>query len=77
MLENRPFALKGSLKLIDIKNQINELSFKKDLIQVQFENLNVRIVSNRELQGFEKDQLSSVLYEYGIIYSLEAVDHGI
>jgi hypothetical protein len=71
MLENRPFALKGSTKLTSIKEQISQLSFKTDLVQVQFENLNVIIFSNRILEDIEKDQLRSVLKEYDIIYDNE------
>jgi hypothetical protein len=68
MLENRPFALKGSTKLTSIKQQISQLSFKKDLIQVQFENLNVRIASSRKLNINEKGQLQNILKEYRIFW---------
>jgi phenylacetate-coenzyme A ligase PaaK-like adenylate-forming protein len=68
MLENRPFALKGSSKLTSIKQQISQLSFKRDLIQVQFENLSVRISCSRELETNEKDQLQNILIEYQIIF---------
>lgn len=69
MLQNRPFALKGSIKLTSIKQQISQLSFKSDLIQIQFENLSVRISSYRELEIFEKEELQSVLNEYNILYT--------
>ena len=67
MIENRPFALKGPGKLIEIKQQISELSFKADLIQVQFDGLNVKILSNRILDQSEKEKLKSVLSGYEII----------
>jgi phenylacetate-coenzyme A ligase PaaK-like adenylate-forming protein len=68
MLQNRPFALKGTSKLIDIKQQISQLSFKKYLIQVQFENLSVRISSSRELSSVEKEILQDILKEYEIFW---------
>jgi phenylacetate-coenzyme A ligase PaaK-like adenylate-forming protein len=68
MLENRPFALKGSAKLTSIKQQISQLSFKGDLIQVQFENLSVMISSSRPLETSEKDQLQDILREYQIFW---------
>jgi hypothetical protein len=68
MLQNRPFALKGTSKLIDIKQKISQLSFKSDLIQVQFENLSVRIVCSRELKIDEKNQLQDILKEYEIFW---------
>ena len=68
MLENRPFALKGSVKLTSIKQQISQLSFKNDLIQVQFENLSVMISSSRSLETSEKDQLQDILREYQIFW---------
>jgi hypothetical protein len=67
-MENRPFALKGSTKLTSIKQQISQLSFKGDLIQVQFENLSVMISSSRELETSEKDQLQNILNEYKIFW---------
>lgn len=68
MLENRPFALKGSTKLTSIKQQISQLSFKGDLVQVQFENLSVMISSSRPLETSEKDQLQDILREYQIFW---------
>lgn len=68
MLENRPFALKGSTKLTSIKQQISQLSFKGDLVQVQFENLSVMISSSRSLETSEKDQLQDILREYQIFW---------
>ena len=68
MLQNRPFALKGSTKLTSIKQQISQMSFKADLVQIQFENLSVRISSSRELEIFEKEELQGVLNEYTILY---------
>ena len=68
MMENRPFALKGSTKLTSIKEQISQLSFKKDLIQVQFENLSAMISSSRSLETSEKDQLQDILREYQIFW---------
>ena len=68
MLQNRPFALKGSTKLTSIKQQISQLSFKKDLIQVQFQNLDVTIVCSRQLDIDEKDQLQDILKEYEIFW---------
>lgn len=68
MLENRPFALKGPTKLTDIKQQISQLSFKGDLIQVQFENLRVKISSSRELENNEKEILQDILKEYQIFW---------
>jgi phenylacetate-coenzyme A ligase PaaK-like adenylate-forming protein len=68
MLQNRPFALKGTSKLIDIKQQISQLSFKKYLIQIQFENLSVRISSSRELSYIEKEILQNILKEYEIFW---------
>jgi hypothetical protein len=68
MLQNRPFALKGTTKLTAIKEQISQLSFKRDLIQVQFENLRVSIVSSRKLENNEKDQLQNILKEYEIFW---------
>lgn len=68
MLQNRPFALKGTSKLIDIKQQVSQLSFKKYLIQVQFENLSVIISSSRELETDEKGQLQEILNEYNILW---------
>ena len=69
MLENRPFALKGSSKLTSIKQQISQLSFKKDLIQVQFQNLDATIVCSRELKTDEKGQLQEILNEYNILWT--------
>jgi len=66
MLENRPFALKGSTKLTNIKQQISQLSFKNDLIQVQFENLSAMISCSRELETSEKEILQDILKEYQI-----------
>jgi phenylacetate-coenzyme A ligase PaaK-like adenylate-forming protein len=68
MLENRPFALKGTTKLTQIKEEINKLDFKNNLVQVQFENLNVRISSDRELEKNEKTQLKKILKEYQITF---------
>jgi hypothetical protein len=68
MIENRPFALKGPGRLTDIKQQISQLSFRNDLNQIQFENLSVRVVSNRILDQSEKEKLKSVLTGYEIIY---------
>jgi hypothetical protein len=68
MLQNRPFALKGTAKLTDIKQQISQLSFKNDLIQVQFENLSVKISSSRKLETVEKEILQSILKEYEIFW---------
>jgi hypothetical protein len=68
MLQNRPFALKGIAKLTDIKQQISQLSFKKYLIQVQFENLSVRVSSSRELSSVEKEILQDILREYEIFW---------
>lgn len=68
MLQNRPFALKGTTKLTAIKEQISQLSFKRDLIQVQFENLRVSIVSSRKLEDNEKDKLQNILKEYEIFW---------
>ena len=68
MLENRPFALKGTTKLTQIKEEINQLDFKNNLVQVQFENLNVRISSDRELEKNEKTQLKKILKEYQITF---------
>lgn len=68
MLKNRPFALKGPTKLTDIKQQISQLSFKGDLIQVQFENLTVMITSARNLESNEKEVLQGILKEYQIFW---------
>jgi hypothetical protein len=68
MMENRPFALKGSSKLTSIKQQISQLSFKKDLIQVQFQNLDATIVCSRQLDIDEKSQLQEILNEYNILW---------
>jgi len=68
MLQNRPFALKGTTKLTTIKEEISKLSFKGDLIQVQFENLSVSVVSSRKLEDYEKDQLQNILKEYRIFW---------
>jgi hypothetical protein len=68
MLENRPFALKGSSKLTNIKEQISQLSFKTDLVQVQFENLTVMISSARNLETNEKEILQDILKEYQIFW---------
>jgi len=73
MLENRPFALKGSIKLTSIKQQISQLSFKSDLVQIQFENLSVRIFSSRELEIFEKEELQGVLNEYTVLYMKKGI----
>ena len=69
MLENRPFALKGTTKLTSIKEQISKLDFKKDLTQVQFELSNVRISTSRILETFEKDILQNILKEYKIFWT--------
>ena len=68
MLQNRPFALKGTSKLTDIKQQISQLSFKNDLIQIQFENLSVIISSSRNLETVEKEILQNILKEYEIFW---------
>jgi phenylacetate-coenzyme A ligase PaaK-like adenylate-forming protein len=68
MLQNRPFALKGSVKLTSIKQQISQLSFKGDLIQVQFQNLDATIVCSRQLDINEKSQLQEILNEYNILW---------
>jgi hypothetical protein len=68
MLQNRPFALKGTTRLKDIKEQIGSLCFKGDITQVKFDNLNVDIISKRTLIEEEKEKLSSILHEYKINY---------
>jgi hypothetical protein len=69
MLENRPFAIKGTKKLTEIKEEIKKLDFRKDLIQFQFENSNIRISTRRDLNEEEKNKLKNLLYEYDIIYN--------
>lgn len=69
MLQNRPFTLKGTSKLIDIKQQISQLSFKGDLIQIQFENLSVMISSSRNLETVEKEILQNILKEYKVFWT--------
>lgn len=68
MLENRPFSLKGPTKLTHIKEQISQLSFKADLIQIQFDNLSVRISCSRELSSVEKEILQNILKGYQIFW---------
>lgn len=54
MLENRPFSLKGTKKLTEIKKELKKLYFKNDLVQFQFENSSVRISTKRVLNEEEK-----------------------
>ena len=49
------------------------MSFKADLVQIQFENLSVRIFSSRELEIFEKEELQGVLNEYTILYMKKGI----
>jgi hypothetical protein len=69
MLENRPFGLKGTTKLTSIKQQVSNLCFKQDIVQVKFDNLKVDIVAKRELLDIEKEQLNNIFNEYKINYS--------
>jgi hypothetical protein len=66
MLQNRPFDIKGPIKLTAIKEKINKLNFKKDLVQVQFEGLNVSISTKRHLNREEKIKLKNILNDYEI-----------
>lgn len=66
MLENRPFALKGPTKLINIKKQISILAFKNKINQVQFDNLNVNLYVNKKLEDDEINILQDILKDYKI-----------
>jgi hypothetical protein len=66
MLENRPFALKGPTMLTDIKKQINSLSYKNKLNQIQFDNLVVNLHVNQKLQTDELNTLQQILKDYTV-----------
>lgn len=68
MLQNRPFALKGPTKLVEIKKQISNLLFKNKINQVQFENLSVNIYSDEKLDDDEKAILDEILKDYKTSY---------
>lgn len=73
MLQNRPFALKGPVKLTEIKKNISELSFKEKINQVQFENLSVNIYSYSELKQNEKNTLDVLFKDYKTNYFFETL----
>jgi hypothetical protein len=68
MLDSRPFALKGSQKLTEIKRQIHSLDFHESINHIQFANLKAYITIARELTETEKNILGSILDEYSLIY---------
>lgn len=68
MLDNRPFGLKGSTKLTEIKNQVNRLDYNQLIDHIQFANLNVYITTNTKLSENQKTALANILNEYSIYY---------
>ena len=67
MLQNRPFNIKGPTKLTAIKEKINKLYFKKDLVQIQFKELNVSVSTKRQLSAEEEFELKNILSDYKIL----------
>lgn len=66
MLENRPFALKGPTKLTTIKEQINQLHFKDNINQVQFEGLEVNVYVNNKIDTNGVNQIVEILKDYKV-----------
>lgn len=66
MLENRPFALKGPVKLTAIKKQISQLEFKNKINQVQFDGLNVNIYLSEPVGENGVNIISSILKDYKV-----------
>jgi hypothetical protein len=73
MLENRPFALKGTEKLTNIRKQISKLDFKSQIKQVQFENFNVKIHVSKDMDYEQIKLLEEILKDYKInIYKMDS-----
>lgn len=68
MLDSRPFALKGTQKLTEVKKQISNLEFSEHINQIQFSNFKAYVTCTRELTDSEKSIINSILYEYSVIY---------
>jgi len=64
MLESRPFGLKGTAKITDIKQKINKLKFSQNLLNINFNNFDVIITTNRELAVEEKQEVIKILKDY-------------
>ena len=71
MIENRPFKIKGSKKLQEIKSLISELSFKDSIVSVQFDALHANITLNNKITIEQQQTLESILDSYKIIYIKE------
>jgi hypothetical protein len=66
MLENRPFDLKGPAKLTEIRQKINELECKRNIDQVQFDNLCVNIYVNAKIDDKCIEKLNTILSDYEV-----------
>jgi hypothetical protein len=69
MIENRPFDIKGSNKLNDIKKQITELEFSDCIDQVTFDSSDVFVSLNKSLKSDEELKLRTILNKFNIVFS--------